>query len=187
MPDLTEESSEQSGILEIKMPLIPQPQKIVQVLSIPLGGIRGTLREFFGYDRVRGKERYEFTCVFPSGGLMTLADVSPFRIIGGHISSTLWTEKFQFVAADMELNAVPLQPYTSHTSTGMTWRPIRLFSPITGENPFANNKLNTVKEISHIFLYNPGKRWGLIPTDAVTMLLVIEIRPYELEKMNVIH
>ena len=98
---------------------------------------------------------------FPSAGIRPLADVAPFRIIGGHVSLNSPSPNVYVIVAqitdkgvqhavivDLKKTAAGISGETLfHTDLGQT---------ISGTNPFTG-KVDTISHITDLLLYNNNK------------------------------
>ena len=170
-------------------PLRPTP-KIIKLLSLHLGDS--------GHIRSEGQLDPPFyRPEFPGKGLMTIANVYPFRVVGGLIFTTIWHSQLRFVVAeDMEygfghpVKLVEQQIYyTSEFNGGdgqlfeLHPRKMILRPSIEGINPFTDES-DKVERITHILIYNPYfDPLRMFHTDAVTMSLVLEVPNHILDQM----
>jgi hypothetical protein len=95
---------------------------------------------------------------FPSGGIRPLADVSPFQIIGGHVSINSPSNNVNVIVAEITdsgvQHAVILDlKKTAGGISGETLYHTDLGQVITGTNPFTG-KVDTISHITDLLLYN---------------------------------
>jgi hypothetical protein len=95
---------------------------------------------------------------FPSGGIRPLADVSPFQIIGGHVSLNSPSNNVNVIVAEITdtgvQHAVILDlKKTAGGIPGETLYHTDLGQVITGTNPFTG-KVDTISHITDLLLYN---------------------------------
>jgi hypothetical protein len=95
---------------------------------------------------------------FPSGGIRPLADVSPFQIIGGHVSINSPSNNVNVIVAEITdtgvQHAVILDlKKTAAGIPGETLYHTDLGQVITGTNPFTG-KVDTISHITDLLLYN---------------------------------
>jgi len=105
-------------------------------------------------------ETVNLSGVIESNGNMSVVDVSPFHIIGGHLSIYRTSPQNlplpQVLAAEIVDNqiqhAVSLEAYWDTINQGFSVTD--LAEIITGNNPISNILNDTVSSITHILLYN---------------------------------
>ena len=95
---------------------------------------------------------------FPSGGLRPLADVSPFQIIGGHVSINSPSDNVNVIVAEITDEGVQHAAILDLKKTvsgipGETLYHTDLGQTITGTNPFTG-KVDTISHITDLLLYN---------------------------------
>ena len=95
---------------------------------------------------------------FPSGGIRPLADVTPFQIIGGHVSINSPNPNVNIIVAHITdigvQHAVILNlKKTAAGISGETLYHTDLGQIITGTNPFSG-KIDTISHITDLLLYN---------------------------------
>lgn len=95
---------------------------------------------------------------FPSGGIRPLADVSPFHIIGGHVSINSPSDNVNVIVAEITDEGVQHAAILDLRKTvsgipGETLYHTDLGQTITGTNPFTG-KVDTISHITDLLLYN---------------------------------
>jgi hypothetical protein len=95
---------------------------------------------------------------FPSGGIRPLADVSPFQIIGGHVSINSPSDNVNVIVAEITDEGVQHAAILDLKKTvsgipGETLYHTDLGETITGTNPFTG-KVDTISHITDLLLYN---------------------------------
>ncbi|HMH10176.1 MAG TPA: hypothetical protein VK553_05665, partial [Candidatus Nitrosopolaris rasttigaisensis] len=98
---------------------------------------------------------------FPSAGIRPLADVSPFQIIGGHVSLNSPSPNVYVIVAQITNNGVQHAVIvdlkkTASGISGETLYHTDLGQTITGTNPFTG-KVDTASHITDLLLYNNNK------------------------------
>jgi hypothetical protein len=95
---------------------------------------------------------------FPSAGIRPLADVSPFQIIGGHVSLNSPSPNVNVIVAQITDNGVQHAVIldlkkTANVRSGETLYHTDLGQIISGTNPFTG-KLDSISDITDLLLYN---------------------------------
>ena len=95
---------------------------------------------------------------FPSGGIRPLAEVSPFQIIGGHVSINSPSDNVNVIVAENTDEGVQHAAILDLKKTvsgipGETLYHTDLGETITGTNPFTG-KVDTISHITDLLLYN---------------------------------
>jgi hypothetical protein len=95
---------------------------------------------------------------FPSGGIRPLADVTPFQIIGGHVSINSPNPNVNIIVAQITDSGVQHAVILDLKKTaagipGETLYHTDLGQIITGTNPFSG-KIDTISHITDLLLYN---------------------------------
>ena len=114
---------------------------------------------------------------FPSGGIRPLADVSPFQIIGGHVSINSPNDNVNLIVAEITDEGVQHAAILDLKKTvsgipGETLYHTDLGETITGTNPFTG-KVDTISHITDLLLYNNNvANIQLNDDSAVTMTII---------------
>ena len=115
--------------------------------------------------------------IFPSGGIRPLADVAPFRIIGGHVSLNSPSPNVYVIVAQITDNGVQHAVIVDLKKTasgipGETLYHTDLGQTITGTNPFTG-KGDTISTITDLLLYNNNKTTVQFNDDSELTMTII--------------
>ena len=115
--------------------------------------------------------------IFPSGGIRPLADVAPFRIIGGHVSLNSPSSNVYVIVAQITDNGVQHAVIVDLKKTasgipGETLYHTDLGQTITGTNPFTG-KADTISTITDLLLYNNNKSTVQFNDDSELTMTII--------------
>jgi hypothetical protein len=114
-----------------------------------------------------------------SGALFSLADVEPYRIIGGHITANLPSSSQQNIViaqiSDGEIQHAVILDLKQITGSNLDQNSLyetSLGSDISGTNPFTGNS-DEVSSITNLFLWNNNQQSiGFDNANSVTMNLI---------------
>jgi len=115
--------------------------------------------------------------IFPSGGIRPLADVAPFRIIGGHVSLNSPSANVYVIVAQITDNGVQHAVIVDLKKTavgipGETLYHTDLGQTISGTNPFTR-KEDTISTITDLLLYNNNKSTVQFNDDSELTMTII--------------
>ncbi len=116
---------------------------------------------------------------FSSNGLRLLADVAPFRIVGGHVSVNLPSNDIKVIAAQITDRGIEHAVIVDLTKTLTISSAEALYhtdlgASISGTNPFTK-KHDTVFQFTDLLLWNSGSSSIELNDDnAITMVIVYQ-------------